>query len=517
MSFSEKLVQLRKREKMSQEQLAALLDVTRQSVSKWESGQTYPEMDKLLAMCKIFKCSLDDLTNDEVTTVNIGDKKKGNLNDFVDSVLEFIEKVYHMFLKMSAGEIIRCFFVMGCIFIGLFIFRPPFDFLESSVGSLFHNFGDGAIVSTCTGLFNLMVDICFFILYILVFVYLFKLIYLDSYEEIEVVKETPKEKGVEAKETKQPIVVERRKDKSYVFFDILGKGAILFIKGMVCCFSFPFVISLFLMSAGLLVAIAFLFHGVFYLGILLGFLFAIILNVLFLEIVLNFLMNRKTSGRRLLLTFFTGIIGLGLSFGIFMVECANTQFINDVPANEKTTTTEKRVSMTEEFMVPHHMDVTYKVDESLNNEVILQVEYYDEFSKLIFPEENATYFYREDVSENGVLMRLMNQLMSDLSHKKIYNYSKLFETKTTITATSANIEKMKENARKALEEQNRIDEENEMQEYEDEFERLQDENEQLIEEKEKLQEKVDNQQVEIEDYKAKIQEYKENLKSLLTD
>ena len=54
---------------MSQEKLADLLDVTRQSVSKWESGQTYPEMDKLLAMCKIFKCSLDDLTNDEITDV----------------------------------------------------------------------------------------------------------------------------------------------------------------------------------------------------------------------------------------------------------------------------------------------------------------------------------------------------------------------------------------------------------------------------------------------------------------
>ena len=76
MSFSEKLQALRKANKMSQEKLADLLDVTRQSVSKWESGQTYPEMDKLLAMCKIFKCSLDDLTNDEVTDIKVGEKKK---------------------------------------------------------------------------------------------------------------------------------------------------------------------------------------------------------------------------------------------------------------------------------------------------------------------------------------------------------------------------------------------------------------------------------------------------------
>lgn len=75
MSFSEKLQALRKANKMSQEKLADLLDVTRQYVSKWESGQTYPEMDKLLAMCKIFKCSLDDLTNDEVTDIKVGEKK----------------------------------------------------------------------------------------------------------------------------------------------------------------------------------------------------------------------------------------------------------------------------------------------------------------------------------------------------------------------------------------------------------------------------------------------------------
>lgn len=76
MKFSEKLVILRKQYQFSQEQLADMLDVSRQSVSKWESGQTYPEMDKLLSMCKIFKCSLDDLTNDEITVEEILNKKK---------------------------------------------------------------------------------------------------------------------------------------------------------------------------------------------------------------------------------------------------------------------------------------------------------------------------------------------------------------------------------------------------------------------------------------------------------
>lgn len=48
LSFSEKLQRLRKEKGLSQEQLAELLDVSRQSVSKWESGQTYPEINKLI-------------------------------------------------------------------------------------------------------------------------------------------------------------------------------------------------------------------------------------------------------------------------------------------------------------------------------------------------------------------------------------------------------------------------------------------------------------------------------------
>lgn len=61
MSFSEKLRSLRKERGLSQEQLAELLDVSRQSVSKWESGQTFPEIDKLIILSDVFKVTIDDL------------------------------------------------------------------------------------------------------------------------------------------------------------------------------------------------------------------------------------------------------------------------------------------------------------------------------------------------------------------------------------------------------------------------------------------------------------------------
>lgn len=65
MKFEEKMMLLRKKSMLSQEQLAEKLDVTRQTVSKWELGQSKPDMDKLTAMSKLFNVSIDVLTNDD--------------------------------------------------------------------------------------------------------------------------------------------------------------------------------------------------------------------------------------------------------------------------------------------------------------------------------------------------------------------------------------------------------------------------------------------------------------------
>lgn len=61
MDFSEKLLILRKAKDLTQEQLAEKLDVSRQSVSKWESGQAIPELDKIIALSVIFDVTTDYL------------------------------------------------------------------------------------------------------------------------------------------------------------------------------------------------------------------------------------------------------------------------------------------------------------------------------------------------------------------------------------------------------------------------------------------------------------------------
>lgn len=65
MTLGDKLSKLRKENNYTQEQLADVLGVSRQAISKWESNITYPETDKLVRMSKLFHCTTDYLLLDE--------------------------------------------------------------------------------------------------------------------------------------------------------------------------------------------------------------------------------------------------------------------------------------------------------------------------------------------------------------------------------------------------------------------------------------------------------------------
>ncbi len=70
MTFGEKLSKLRKENNYTQEQLAEILKVSRQSVSKWESDIVYPETDKLIEIGNLFHCSMDYLLKQHITEKN---------------------------------------------------------------------------------------------------------------------------------------------------------------------------------------------------------------------------------------------------------------------------------------------------------------------------------------------------------------------------------------------------------------------------------------------------------------
>ena len=67
MKLSEKIVELRRRNGMTQEKLAEACGVSRQSISKWEADIALPETEKLLILGEIFRVSMDVLLKDELT------------------------------------------------------------------------------------------------------------------------------------------------------------------------------------------------------------------------------------------------------------------------------------------------------------------------------------------------------------------------------------------------------------------------------------------------------------------
>lgn len=71
MEIGNKILELRKKQHMNQEQLAEKLSVTRQTISKWELGETSPDLNQAKKLSQIFNVSLDELTNNDLKDILI--------------------------------------------------------------------------------------------------------------------------------------------------------------------------------------------------------------------------------------------------------------------------------------------------------------------------------------------------------------------------------------------------------------------------------------------------------------
>lgn len=71
MEIGNKILELRKKNTFSQEQLAEKMGVARQTISKWELGETSPDLNQAKELSKIFNISLDELTNNDIKDILI--------------------------------------------------------------------------------------------------------------------------------------------------------------------------------------------------------------------------------------------------------------------------------------------------------------------------------------------------------------------------------------------------------------------------------------------------------------
>ena len=80
MNISERLFNLRKNKKLSQEELANILGVSRQTISKWETGESTPDFDKIIPLCEFYGITSDELLSGKKDIIET--KKEENRNNF---------------------------------------------------------------------------------------------------------------------------------------------------------------------------------------------------------------------------------------------------------------------------------------------------------------------------------------------------------------------------------------------------------------------------------------------------
>ena len=117
MKFGDNLKTIRKNKNMSQEQLAEKINVSRQSVSKWETGDAYPEMNHILELCKIFHCKINDLIHTDMSDISSFDEKivmdvvklneqKQTQEKALSNIISLIGKIGAIVLKVAIPFVI---------------------------------------------------------------------------------------------------------------------------------------------------------------------------------------------------------------------------------------------------------------------------------------------------------------------------------------------------------------------------------------------------------------------------
>ena len=111
MILADKIINLRKKSGMSQEDLAGKLNVSRQSISKWESAQSIPDLDKIIQLSIIFGVSTDFLLKDEIEMedayVEIDvDLENDNKRVSLEMANDFINKRYKNAFRIAWGVLL---------------------------------------------------------------------------------------------------------------------------------------------------------------------------------------------------------------------------------------------------------------------------------------------------------------------------------------------------------------------------------------------------------------------------
>ncbi len=139
MNFSENLRRLRKAKDIKQEALAEVMNVSRQTVSKWENGTAMPDFKKLNALAEYFGVTMDELLgfyNDKDNSENINDYTKEYINELITlENTQSSEKINELYKKIKTCAVIFCVALAVIIFFMISI-NNQIDNLKSQINNV---------------------------------------------------------------------------------------------------------------------------------------------------------------------------------------------------------------------------------------------------------------------------------------------------------------------------------------------------------------------------------------------
>lgn len=470
MKFCDKLSKQRKNNNMSQEQLADKLGVSRQAVSKWESGTAMPDMAKILELCKVLNCNLDDLVDDGTFNSSKQKDTKININTYMHEVLDFITKTLNMFWSMRLIEKIKCILEMAFITIVMYL-------IWLAAGNIIYSIFNGIIYTLPNNAYRFTYHISSIIYSIfglivgsIIFIHIFKIRYLDYFVTIEdnnsiakkiekpvdEQKEEIERKFIEHKKNK--IIIRDPKHSTYSFFNVLAHLAIWFIKFILIFVAFFAIISFISIIFGTTFSIWKTTKGIFFLGTTIILLGCLIVNFIILKMIYNFIFNQKYKFKKIFYLFIIGFVLIGMGSGISF--CTYLTFDKEENKIEYTTY-EQTINMEDnisiEFLedyrteiiednkidnikieIIHNKDYNVSIEKYLNTEC----DYYNDSYKCI----NYPIYYIHYYNCYYNTFDTFNYLIDKIENKKRVDINDdVTISKYKITISKENLEKIKTN------------------------------------------------------------------------
>ena len=472
MKFKDKLQKLRKKSELSQEQLADKLNVSRQAVSKWESGAAYPEMDKIIAISKIFNCGIEYLTNENMTETDFLEKgNKSNINIYISNFLDFITKTTNRFFSMKLKSLLKCILELSILAVIIIVLCMIVTTSITSIVESLLFFLPLHIVEIISNMTIAIISLIVGAIGIVVFIHIFKIRYLDYYDEAisnmekqdnfnevdnnELEKHNSKPKNVfidekdennfksgknnnrfEVNRKKQEyvkyrepkIIIRDPEDKSFKFLYGILKCALVFVKFMIACFSIVFVISLFCLITFLVVLVILLFDKVILIGVLTIVIGLTILNYEFLYITYKFIVSQKQNVKRIFIVLTLSVITVGIGTGIAVMELRNYTYTENVEDIINLEEKEFEYSIGKDFYFElHDRDVTYIVDDNIkSNTIRIKIKNdkrFNSYDLIMF--ENRLEIYQSETTVN--LKKIYKILTTDISNHIIRDYNGLMD------------------------------------------------------------------------------------------